>query len=153
MVAACSRRRTGVGELGLRFAVARLRRRDPSIARDRGAAHDLDLLLGAGTGLAAVESDVAAAADVGDPVGADPGRSPGRAPPTSDDGLAPLAALRAGHAMIRPTVGFLSRGARQRMAAADEGLLFAHSDVSGLSLFEEAHDTGVRAADRALQHL
>jgi hypothetical protein len=53
--------------------------------------------------------------------------------------------------MIRPTVGFLSRAARQRMEAADAGLFFAHSDVSGLSLFEEAHDGGVRAADRALR--
>jgi glycine/D-amino acid oxidase-like deaminating enzyme len=76
-----------------------------------------------------------------------------RVHPDIDDCVSRLDVLRAGHAMIRPTVGFLSRAARQRMAAADEGLLFAHSDVSGLSLFEEAHDTGVRAADRALQHL
>jgi hypothetical protein len=37
--------------------------------------------------------------------------------------------------------------------AADGGLLCAHSDVSGLSLFEEAHENGVRAADRALAQI
>jgi hypothetical protein len=55
--------------------------------------------------------------------------------------------------MIRPTVGFLSHTARRRMTAAADGLFFAHSDVSGLSLFEEAHENGVQAADGALKHL
>jgi phytoene dehydrogenase-like protein len=76
-----------------------------------------------------------------------------RVHPDIDDCVSRIDILRMGHAMIRPTVGFLTRAARQRMAAADEGLLFAHSDVSGLSLFEEAHEGGVRAADRALHAL
>ena len=67
-----------------------------------------------------------------------------------DDCVSRIDILRLGHAMIRPTVGFLSRASRQRLAAADQGLLFAHSDVSGLSLFEEAHQGGVRSADAAL---
>jgi phytoene dehydrogenase-like protein len=70
-----------------------------------------------------------------------------------DECVSRIDILRLGHAMIRPTVGFLSRAARQRMATAERGLLFAHSDVSGLSLFEEAHEGGVRAADRALAAL
>lgn len=74
-----------------------------------------------------------------------------RVHPDIDDCVSRIDILRLGHGMIRPTVGFLSRAARRRMAAADAGLFFAHSDVSGLSLFEEAHDGGVRAADRALR--
>ena len=74
-----------------------------------------------------------------------------RAHPDIDDCVSRIDVFRMGHAMIRPTVGFLSHAARHRMAAGDEGLFFAHSDVSGLSLFEEAHDNGVRAADNALR--
>jgi glycine/D-amino acid oxidase-like deaminating enzyme len=75
-----------------------------------------------------------------------------------DDCVSRIDILRLGHAMIRPTVGFLSHAGRRRMTAADggaraRGLFFAHSDVSGLSLFEEAHENGVRAAESALKHL
>ncbi len=60
--------------------------------------------------------------------------------------------LRLGHAMIRPAVGFLGSEERRRFAAAAEGgLFFANSDLSGLSLFEEAQYRGVRAAERALR--
>jgi len=73
-----------------------------------------------------------------------------RVHPDIDDCVSRIDILRLGHGMIRPTVGFLTRAARQRLVSADDGLFFAHSDVSGLSLFEEAHDGGVVAADRAL---
>ena len=59
-----------------------------------------------------------------------------------------------GHAMIRPVPGFLW-GAAQRAARRYGAIRFAHSDMSGLSLFEEAQYHGVRAAEevlRALQH-
>lgn len=57
---------------------------------------------------------------------------------------------RLGHAMVRPTPGFLSSAARQATRARQERLYFAHSDVSGLPLFEEAQYRGVTAADMAL---
>lgn len=57
---------------------------------------------------------------------------------------------RMGHAMIRPTPGFLSSPLRQALRQRDDGLFFAHSDLSGLSLFEEAQYRGVAAAERAL---
>ncbi|WP_404480578.1 flavin monoamine oxidase family protein [Novosphingobium sp. BL-52-GroH] len=60
---------------------------------------------------------------------------------------------RWGHAMIRPTPGFLTDPDRQRARAARPPVLFAHSDLSGLSLFEEAHYRGVTAAEQALEHL
>lgn len=54
--------------------------------------------------------------------------------------------MRWGHAMIRPGVGF-RRGAERRAAAQPyRGVHFAHSDLSGLPLFEEAFDQGARAA-------
>ncbi len=57
---------------------------------------------------------------------------------------------RWGHAMIRPTPGFVSGGARRRAAEPYGRLHFAHSDLSGLALFEEALEHGVRAADEVL---
>jgi hypothetical protein len=61
--------------------------------------------------------------------------------------------MRLGHAMVRPTVGFLTAEARGH-DWAPRGIHLAHSDMSGLSLFEEAQDRGVTAADAvlAMQH-
>ncbi len=62
--------------------------------------------------------------------------------------------MRMGHAMIRPTVGFVFSGARQRLARQPlPNIFFANSDLSGLSLFEEAQFRGVQAASRALRLL
>lgn len=61
-----------------------------------------------------------------------------------------LDVMRMGHAMVRPVVGFQSSGQRRQAAALNGPLLFAHSDVSGLSIIEEAQYRGVTAADRAL---
>ncbi|MDF8335099.1 NAD(P)/FAD-dependent oxidoreductase [Novosphingobium cyanobacteriorum] len=60
---------------------------------------------------------------------------------------------RWGHAMISPTPGFLTDPVRTAAIEARPPVLFAHSDLSGLSLFEEAHYRGVVAAETALAHL
>jgi glycine/D-amino acid oxidase-like deaminating enzyme len=60
--------------------------------------------------------------------------------------------MRMGHAMIRPTPGFLSAPERQEGFGLPR-LYFANSDVSGLSLFEEAQYRGVEAARRAMRSL
>ncbi len=52
-----------------------------------------------------------------------------------------------GHAMIRPVPGFLWGETRRRAADAYGPVRFANSDMSGLSLFEEAQYRGVRAAE------
>ncbi|MDX6768750.1 MAG: FAD-dependent oxidoreductase [Elusimicrobiota bacterium] len=58
-----------------------------------------------------------------------------------------------GHGMVLPRPGFLF-GARRRAALAPRGAVhFAHSDQSGLSLFEEAHYRGVMAARAVLSVL
>ena len=58
-----------------------------------------------------------------------------------------------GHAMIRPVPGFLWGEARRRAANAYGPVRFAHSDMSGLSLFEEAQYRGVRAAEDLMRHV
>ena len=61
--------------------------------------------------------------------------------------------MRFGHAMVRPTPGLLSDPAWQAAQRGLDRLFFAHSDLSGLPLFEEAQYRGVLAADRALDAL
>ena len=51
-----------------------------------------------------------------------------------------------GHGMIRPRVGSLFGGARDERTRPVGALHFAHTDLSGLALFEEAFDQGLRAA-------
>ena len=55
-----------------------------------------------------------------------------------------------GHGMIRPGPGFVWGEARQRAARPRPPYFFAHSDLSGISVFEEAYTRGVLAADAAL---
>jgi len=58
-----------------------------------------------------------------------------------------------GHGMILPKPGFVW-GAERRDAARPRGAIhFAHSDLSGSSIFEEANDRGVRAAEAVLASL
>ncbi|HWS27725.1 MAG TPA: NAD(P)-binding protein [Xanthomonadales bacterium] len=58
-----------------------------------------------------------------------------------------------GHAMARPLPGLIWGQARRLFAADAPRLRFAHADVSGFSLFEEAQYRGVLAAERTLRRL
>ena len=58
-----------------------------------------------------------------------------------------------GHAMIRPVPGFMWGDARRRAAERHGAIRFAHSDMSGVSLFEEAQYHGVRAAEEVMREL
>ena len=73
--------------------------------------------------------------------------------PDLDGAIERIDVWRWGHAMVRPTPGFLSDPARLAAAAGQPPVWFAHSDLSGLSLFEEAHYRGVVAAEAAMTHL
>jgi protoporphyrinogen oxidase len=66
------------------------------------------------------------------------------------DSLLHLDVFRHGHAMARPLPGFRDRARRVRMTAGLEGVRFAHADVTGFSLFEEANYHGVRVAEEIL---
>jgi hypothetical protein len=74
-----------------------------------------------------------------------------RAHPDIRDCVSRIDILRLGHAMIRPAVGFLAGEERRRMATPSGNLVYANSDLSGLSLFEEAQYRGVKAADHVLR--
>lgn len=58
-----------------------------------------------------------------------------------------------GHAMVRPRTGFVWGAARERVLRHAGRVHFAHSDLSGFSLFEEAQYRGVAAAERVLARL
>lgn len=61
--------------------------------------------------------------------------------------------VRWGHAMMRPSPGTFSSGVLAAAAKPLRGVHFAHTDLSGVSLFEEAFYHGTRAANEALDAL
>jgi protoporphyrinogen oxidase len=61
-----------------------------------------------------------------------------------------LDVMRWGHAMIKPRVGMMWGGARALAARPFRNVHFAGADLSGVALFEEAFDHGVRAAEEVL---
>jgi hypothetical protein len=57
-----------------------------------------------------------------------------------------------GHAMIRPVRNFMWSGARERAGEfPDATIALAHSDLSGISIFEEAFLRGIKAAEHVLK--
>jgi Flavin containing amine oxidoreductase len=64
-----------------------------------------------------------------------------------------LDVMRWGHAMIRPRTGFMWGQARREGARPYRSIHFAHSELSGIALFEEAFDVGLRVAGEVLKEL
>jgi hypothetical protein len=58
-----------------------------------------------------------------------------------------------GHGMVIPRPGVIWGEARQELAARTGRVRVAHSDAGGMSLFEEANDRGVAAAEGVLAAL
>jgi hypothetical protein len=58
-----------------------------------------------------------------------------------------------GHGMIRPTPGFIWGKARREAMRHEAPLFYAHSDMSGISIFEEANHHGVQAAEALMEHI
>lgn len=56
-----------------------------------------------------------------------------------------------GHAMVRPVPGFIWGRTRLEMRQPLGNLVFAHTDLSGIAIFEEAYTRGVHAADALTQ--
>lgn len=73
-----------------------------------------------------------------------------RAHPNVRECVSRIDVLRYGHAMARPVPGFLAERAALWNAEPGARVFYANSDVSGLSLFEEAQDRGIRAAERVM---
>lgn len=59
--------------------------------------------------------------------------------------------MRWGHAMISPRPEFIWSGAREKAARPFRKIHFAHSDLSGVALFEEAFYQGSRAANEVIR--
>jgi hypothetical protein len=58
-----------------------------------------------------------------------------------------------GHGMVAPTIGLLSSGVLQQASTPIQNrIFFAHTDYSGISVFEEAFDQGIKAAKAILQN-
>ncbi|MFN0124152.1 MAG: FAD-dependent oxidoreductase [Blastocatellia bacterium] len=70
-----------------------------------------------------------------------------RAHPDIRELSARLDVMKWGHAMIAPRVGFIGGQARRQATRPYRGIHFAHSDLSGMALFEEAFYQGMRGAD------
>ena len=70
--------------------------------------------------------------------------------PEIRDAVTRLDIFRWGHAMIQPRVGFMWGEARWRAAQPQGNIYFAHSDLSGFSIFEEAQYRGILAAEKIL---
>jgi hypothetical protein len=64
-----------------------------------------------------------------------------------------LDVMRWGHAMVRPAPGLLWDPAFLALAQPFGEVHFAHTELSGLALFEEAQDHGLRAAEEVLAAL
>lgn len=59
--------------------------------------------------------------------------------------------MRWGHAMISPRPNFIWSGAREQALKPYRNIHFAHTDLSGIALFEEAFYHGLRAAGEILE--
>lgn len=58
--------------------------------------------------------------------------------------------MRWGHAMISPRTNFMWNGERQKAQESFRNIHFAHSDLSGIAIFEEAFHHALRAVDEVL---
>jgi len=59
-----------------------------------------------------------------------------------------------GHGMIRPSPGYIWSAERQEaMQPVGNSIFFAHTDLSGISIFEEGFYQGINAAKQAMQTL
>jgi protoporphyrinogen oxidase len=76
-----------------------------------------------------------------------------RAHPDIDQCVTRIDLLRYGHAMPRPVPGFLAATEHLRRWRPGARFAVAHSDASGLSLFEEAFERGASAAQQIREQL
>jgi monoamine oxidase len=74
-----------------------------------------------------------------------------RAHPDLRDVTERLDVMRWGHAMVRPSTGFINSPARRSASEPFRNIHFASSDLSGVALFEEALHHGIRAAEEVMR--
>lgn len=74
-----------------------------------------------------------------------------RAHPDIRDIVSRIDIMRWGHAMISPRPNFIWSGIRERAVKPYRNIHFAHTDLSGIALFEEAFYHGLRAAGEVVK--
>jgi len=77
----------------------------------------------------------------------------GQAHPDLQARISRIDVMRWGHAMVRPRPGLMWSPALEQARQPFRNIHFAHSDLSGFALFEEAQDHGLRAAEEVLEAL
>ena len=79
----------------------------------------------------------------------------GRAEPNLAAQVERLDIFRWGHGMVRPLPGLFTSADDALAAAAAplDDIFFAHTDLAGMALFEEAHHAGVAAAEDVLRKI
>lgn len=71
--------------------------------------------------------------------------------PNIDEAVKEVNVILWGHAMAQPLPGMIHGGVRQQLAQSpDERIQFAHTDLAGISIFEEAFYQGIGAAERVV---
>ena len=68
-----------------------------------------------------------------------------------EDYIEEVGIYRWAHAMVRPVPGFIWGAPRESLGDIDRNFFGAHSDLSGMSNFEEAQYQGIEAAKKALR--
>jgi protoporphyrinogen oxidase len=76
-----------------------------------------------------------------------------RAHPDIYDLTSRVDVMRWGHAMVSPRTNFIWSGIREKAERSYRNIHFAHTDVSGIALFEEAFYHGLRAAGEILKKI
>jgi len=74
-----------------------------------------------------------------------------RAHPDIDALVERVDVCRWGHAMVRPRPGFLGSEALERSSRPLGRVHFAHTDLSGMALYEEAQYWGIHAAEAIMR--
>lgn len=77
----------------------------------------------------------------------------GKAHPDLERCVSRIDVMRWGHAMVRPRPDFMWSPTLEKAREPFRNIHFAHSDLSGFALFEEAQDHGLRAAEEVLAAL
>ena len=72
--------------------------------------------------------------------------------PDIDQYISTIEIHRIAHGMISPVPNFLkSKSLKEASKNIDNKIFFAHSDLAGISIFEEAFHQGIDAAKKMLQ--
>jgi hypothetical protein len=71
-----------------------------------------------------------------------------------DEYISSIEIYRRGHGMISPVKGFLFSKEKEKLKQnINQQLYFAHSDLSGISIFEEAFYQGLDTADEVMENI